>query len=64
MSALLCAQGYAAAFFDKKLSGIANYSRQVRIVEPPVFSPLSRTNSSFHFSWTYDSQVTFNLALA
>lgn len=42
-----------------KSSSVKDFDRQVHILETPTYCVLSRASSTFHFSWSYDPEVTF-----
>jgi hypothetical protein len=48
-----------SAFFAPKLSGVRDPGRQVRVVEPPIYTQLNRTNSTVHVTFSYDPEVRF-----
>lgn len=52
-------QAWVDAFFAPGLSGMRFPGRQVQVVEPPVYSILSRTNSTIHVTFTYDEDIRF-----
>jgi hypothetical protein len=54
---LICLQAYAEAFFARPLSGMRNPSLQWHMVEMPIYSILSRTNSTIHITFTYDDDI-------
>lgn len=45
------------AFFDCSISSIKDMQQQVKVVEPPGFNCLGRTNSIFHMVFSYDTKA-------
>lgn len=54
---LPCLQHWVSAFMRE--GGVPMH--QVGHVEPPVYSPTSRTNSTLSISYSYDPKMTFNV---
>eukprot|EP00775_Hariotina_reticulata_P007641 gene7641-7843_t len=52
-------EAWVSAFFDAKRSGISDMHRQVKVVEEPDYSVLSRALSTMHISFTYDANINF-----
>ena len=52
-------QAWVEAFFAPELSGMRDVARQVKLVEPPIYAPFSRANSTLHLTFSYDSDIYF-----
>jgi hypothetical protein len=54
-----CPQTWCKHFFQS--SSVVDFDRQVHISEQPLYSVLSRCNSTFHMTWAYDKEVELKL---
>ena len=53
-------QAWVDAFFAR--ANMRNPATQVKVVEPPMYNFLSRTNSTMHLTFTYDPDIKFHTA--